>query len=56
MASVAKVERGETVVEDVDIRVASDRAGDREALFLTAGDVRTALRDRVLVSLLEPLR
>jgi hypothetical protein len=39
------VERRERIVEDLDLRVSVDGAGDGEALLLTAGDVRAALGD-----------
>ena len=45
------VERGEGVVKDVDLRLAADRAGDREPLLLAAGEVRAALRDRTVAAL-----
>ena len=41
-----EVERGERVVEQVDLRSADDRAGDREPLALAAGEVGAALGDR----------
>ena len=41
-----QVERGERVVEQVDLRPADQRPGDRQPLPLTAGDVGAALGDR----------
>ena len=38
-----EVKRGEAVVEDIDRRFFDQRAGDREALFLSARDVGAAL-------------
>ena len=40
------VQRGERVVEQVDLGAAHQRAGDRQPLALAAGDVGAALRDR----------
>ena len=39
-----EVERGEAVVEDVQVGLAGQRAGDGQALTLPAGEVRAALR------------
>ena len=33
------IQRGEAVVKDIDLRLAADRAGDGNALFLPAGKV-----------------
>ena len=43
-----QVERGERVVEDVDLRLADQRPGDGQPLPLAAGDVAAALGDRGL--------
>ena len=40
-----EVERREAVVEDVDLGLAHQGAGDGEALLLAAGDIGAALRD-----------
>ena len=41
----ARIDRGGRVVEDQDLRLLEQRAGDAQALFLSAGDVRAALLD-----------
>src|SRR5207237_9973706 len=45
------VERARRFVEDEDRRVAQDRAGDRDALLLTAGETVAALADDRVITL-----
>ena len=47
------VEGGERVVEEVDVGVAVGRAGDRDALLLSAREVDAVLADHRLVAGLE---
>ena len=47
---VLRIDRGERFVEDQDRRVAQNRARDREALALPAGQARAALADHRLVT------
>ncbi len=48
---VFRVDRGESLVEDQDRRVAQQGAGDRQALALAAGEQHTALADHRGVTL-----
>ena len=41
---VARVERGDRLVGEDDVRLLHQRAGDRDALLLTAGELVGALR------------
>src|SRR5206468_11216903 len=43
-----RVERGETVVEEIDRRALNERACDRDSLALSTGDVGATLVDRRL--------
>jgi hypothetical protein len=47
-SSARRIERGEAVIEEVDRRALHQRAGDREALALSARDIGAALVDRRL--------
>ena len=55
LALGGRVDRRGGVVEDQDARVGEDRAGDREALALAAGDGQAALADARVVAVREPL-
>ena len=52
---VLGIDRGQRLVEDQDRRVAQQRAGDRQALALAAGQPGAALADHGLVAVRQRL-